>query len=137
MLRPRSRERGDLLPELLGDERDDRVGEAQRRLEHANQRAAGATLLRFAGGNLDLGDFQVPVAILVPHELVHRARRRVEAVLGERLGHGALGTLQPGDDPAVRRGEFHRSFSSSPVSWPSQFMSTKRVAFQSLLQKLR
>jgi hypothetical protein len=26
---------------------------------------------------------------------------------------------------------------SSPVSLPSQFMSTKRVAFQSLLQKLR
>ena len=43
-----SSERRDLLPQLFGDERDDRVRETQRRFQHAHQRAPRATLLRFA-----------------------------------------------------------------------------------------
>ena len=69
--------------------------QAQRRLEHADQRAARGALLRLvAAGELHLGDLDVPVAVLVPDELVDRARRHVEAVGGERLDHLALGALQ-------------------------------------------
>ena len=98
--------RGDLLPQLFGDERDHRVGQPQDGFEHADQRAAGAALL---GGvarlDLHLRDLQVPVAELVPDELVDRGGDVVQAVLGEALGHVGFGALERRDDPVVGRGE--------------------------------
>ncbi len=80
--------------------------QAQHGLEHAQQRAAGGALLR-RGARLDLhlGELQVPVAVLVPDELIHRARDQVEAVGVEVLGHLGLGALQARHDPAVGEGE--------------------------------
>ena len=42
------RERRHLLPQFLGDEGNDRVGEAQHGFQHAHQGAAGGALLRSA-----------------------------------------------------------------------------------------
>ena len=113
--------------------------EAQRGLQHAHQRAARAALLRFVAlGELLLGDLDVPVAVLVPDEAVDRAGDVVEAVLGEALLDFGLGALQRADDPAGPTVESSTgAYSSSPQSLPSVFISTKRVAFHSLLQKLR
>ncbi len=98
-----ARKRRDDLPEILGDERDDRMRQTQRRLEHAQQRTPGRALLRVGPGlHLNLGDFDIPIAVLVPHELVDRAGGIVETVLGEALFHLRFGLLQQAHDPAVR-----------------------------------
>src|SRR6478752_3980217 len=80
-------ERGDALPELLGDEGHERVQRTLQRLEHLAQRALGAALggaARRLGLQHRLGQLQVPVAEVVPGELVERARGEVEAVVTER-----------------------------------------------------
>ena len=82
------------LPQLFGDERRDRVRQAQYHFQRANQRAAGSALLpRSASLNLHLGNFQVPVAKSVPHKLVNRVGHVVQAVLFKALGHVGLGLL--------------------------------------------
>jgi hypothetical protein len=82
------------------------VRQAQDRFERADQRAARGALLRFVAGlDLHLGDLQVPVAVLVPDELVDRVGHVVQAVFGEALGHLGLGLLQQRDDPAVGAAE--------------------------------
>jgi hypothetical protein len=86
LLRLAAGDRGHRLPQLFGDERDQRVGQAQDRFQRADQRAAGAALLGFVAGlDLDLGDFQIPVAELVPDELVDGLGNEVETVVGEVL----------------------------------------------------
>ena len=100
------RQRRNLLPQLLGDERNDRVRKAQRRFEHAQQRAPGRALLRVGPGlHLNLRDFDIPVAVLVPHELVDCAGGVVEPVFGKPFCHFRFGFLQQADDPAVGLGK--------------------------------
>ena len=124
------------------------MGQAQHGFQHAHQGAAGAALLGLVAGlDLHLGQFQIPVAVLVPDEFVDGLGEQVEAVVGEVLRDFLLDALQPADDPAVGEAEFERvreppqagpfCWCSRARSWPSQFISTKRVAFHSLLQKLR
>ena len=61
-----------------------RVGQAQHSFQRADQGPAGAALLCFVTGlDLDLGDFQVPVAELVPDEFVDGLGDQVETVVGE------------------------------------------------------
>jgi hypothetical protein len=47
-----------------------------------------------AGLDLHLGDFQIPVAELVPDEVVDRVGDVVQAELGKALGHFGLDLLQ-------------------------------------------
>ncbi len=54
-----------------------------------------------AGLDLHFGDFQVPVAELVPDKVVDRVGHVVQAVVGKALGHVGLDFLQARDDPAV------------------------------------
>ena len=69
-------DRSDGLPQFFGDERDQRVGQAQHGFQRAHQRPAGAALLGFVASlDFNLGDFQVPVAELVPDELVDGSGR--------------------------------------------------------------
>ena len=59
------------LPQRFGDERNHRMREAQHRLEHAQQCAArGALLVRLTRLDLNLGEFEIPVTVFVPYELV-------------------------------------------------------------------
>ncbi len=79
----------------------------QQRLQGANQGAARATLLRcVALVDLHLGDFQVPVAELVPDQVVNGVGHQVEPVVGKTLRHGGFDALQARDDPAVGLAEF-------------------------------
>jgi hypothetical protein len=71
------------------------VGQAQNRFQRADQRAARGALLGFVAGlDLHLGDFQVPVAELVPDEVVDGVGDVVQAELGKALGHFGLDLLQ-------------------------------------------
>ena len=54
---------------------------AQRRLQHAQQGAAGGALLLWGAGlDLHFCQLEVPVAVLVPDEAVDGLRRQIEAV---------------------------------------------------------
>jgi hypothetical protein len=80
--------RGHLLPQFFGDEGDDGVRQPQDGFQRADQRAAGGALLGLVAGlDLHLGDFQVPVAELVPDEVVNGVGHVVEPVLGKASGH--------------------------------------------------
>jgi hypothetical protein len=71
--------------------------QAQHGFQHPHQGAAGGALLGFrALLHLDLGQFQIPVAVLVPDEFVDRAREQVEAVVGEMLGDLGFGASAGG-----------------------------------------
>src|SRR5207245_538700 len=74
------------LPDLLGDERHERMQEPQGRLEHANERRLRARALAGVLGVVEgqLRDLQIPVAELVPQELVQRGGRVAEPVFLER-----------------------------------------------------
>ncbi len=96
------------LPQLLGDKRDERVRQAEDRFEHAHQSPSRRALpCRVAVGELDLGEFDVPVAILVPHELVYHPGRQVEAIPFQVRRNLRFGFLQPADDPPVGERQLH------------------------------
>ena len=78
---PRQRRRA--LPDFLGDEWHERVGESQYGFQHLDQRTPGAPLFRFGTTAIRehwLRQFQVPVAVLVPGEFVDGLGGLVEAV---------------------------------------------------------
>ena len=98
----------DFLPKCFGDERNDRMGQPQNRLQRANQGAAGGALLGLAAGlDLHLRDFQVPVAELVPGKVVDCVGDVVEPVFCKALGHVGLDNLELGRDPTVGLAESH------------------------------
>ncbi len=82
------------------------MGEAKRRFELADQHRPGAPRGRrvafaFRTLQLDLGHFDIPVAILVPDEFIESARGEVEAVIVDVLGDVLLGLLQATEKPAI------------------------------------
>ncbi len=92
------------LPDFFSDERHERMRQAQGHFQHAYQGATGAALAfdrRVFVPQHWLGQFQVPVAILVPDELVECLGCQVEAELVELAGHFGFGALQLRDDPAI------------------------------------
>src|SRR5450830_273130 len=102
-------QRREALPDFFGDERHERVRQAQRHFENAHQGATGAALTfdrRVFVPQHWLGQLQVPVAILVTAELVHGLCGQVETELVELAGHFGFGALQLRDDPAVGQGQF-------------------------------
>ena len=103
-------QRRQALPDFFGDERHERVRQAQRHFQHAHQGATGAALAldrRVFVPQHRLGQFQVPVAILVPDELVQGLGGQIETELVELAGHFGFGALQLRDDPAIRQAQFN------------------------------
>src|SRR5450830_474065 len=101
-------QRRQALPDFLGDERHERMRQAQGHFQHAHQGATGAALAfdrRVFVPQHRLGEFQVPVAILVPDELVQGLGGQVETELVELAGHFGFGALQLRDDPAISQGQ--------------------------------
>ncbi len=87
------------------------MSKAQHGFQHADQRPPRAALLGVVTGlDLDLGDFQIPVAELVPDKFVDRLGEQVEAVVGEMLLDFGLDALQLADDPAVGETELEPGF---------------------------
>ena len=84
--------------------------DAQRGFQHAQQGAPGAGLLRVAGcaGEHRLDQLQIPVAEVVPDEVVDRLRGKIEAIAVELLRDFCLETLQARHDPAIRLRQLDR-----------------------------
>ena len=151
--RPAAGHRRDALPQLGGDERRDRMQQAQHRLEHADQRAPRRALLatRVAALQLHLGDLEVPVAVLVPDERSRSRWRRCRAGTRRSPAATAASTrCSSPRDPAVglreasgSRGTAGRARTrpwcapSGRSPGPRSSSARSGVAFQSLLQKLR
>ena len=68
--------------------------------EDAAELVGLSSVLR-AGLQLHLGELDVPVAILVPHQLVDRFRGQVEAIRGEMACNLGLRALHAAPDPSV------------------------------------
>ena len=79
-------QRRDAQPDVLGNEGHQRMQRPQQRFQHLQQGAAGGLLRGRIGGLLQhrFDDLQVPVAVLVPGELVERAGGEIEAVFVKR-----------------------------------------------------
>ena len=128
------------LPDLLGDERHDRGGSA--RNSDSSTPVPGAPgaapggLRRIGVVQHRLGQFEVPVAVLVPGEFVDRLCRLVKAV-GLDASVTACLVLRAGVTGSSDRPASAPVAPSTAQSWPSVFINTKREAFHSLLQKLR
>ena len=99
---------GDLLPEFLRDERNDRMSEAQNRFEHRHERVTRGAAGRFVALELDFGELKVPVAVLVPDEGVDGIGGNVETIVGIGLTNVTDGLFELAQDPAVDEGERHR-----------------------------
>ena len=118
---------GHVRPQLLGDERDHRVGERERLAQHVQQRAPDTVVVELAA----LDQLQVPVAQLAVDEVVEAERG-----LGEVEALDARRGRRP---CACRRDRIQRS---STVARPRRGLarrarpsvsSTKRDALKSLL----
>src|SRR3569623_2728842 len=100
-------------PYLFADERHQRMDQAQYGFEHVHQRTAGAAA---AGGAAVLGvehrlaEFEVPVAELVPGEIVNCLCNQVETIGLAVFACLPRYELQPREYPAIGEAEFHVAF---------------------------
>ena len=111
------------------------------------QGVAGARFFGFIGvgfGKHGFDQLQIPVAILVPEEFVHRLRGEVEAVAGKGFAHGSGGAVKRAVDPAVGGAFFGkgRGGDGLPVGLHEdeaggipQFVAEVAVAFDALQVK--
>ena len=96
------------LPDGLGDERNNRVRQAQQTFQNGHQRVTGAAQLRLGTAvHYRLGQLQIPVAELVPGELVQNACGNIEAEAVQRFAVGFDGLVEFRQDPAVRQRQGH------------------------------
>ena len=98
------------LPDFLADERRQWMQRAQQRLQHPDQREPRAALVGFARGvrlQHGLGKLQIPVAVIVPGEIVEGGRHHVEPVVGKTRLHARDGRGQTRRDPSVREAQAH------------------------------
>ena len=126
-----------MRPQFLRHERHDRVQQLVDLVEHEGHRRLALGLGRLVVAHEDrLQQFEIPVAEQVPDEAVGSTGRLVETVRGDAVGDVARRARQFGQDPAVdRQLGVVRARTSSLRATP--FISAKRVAFQSLVPKLR
>lgn len=90
-----------VIPDLLGDKRHERVHQANGGVEHKDQVALGLqTALALQAG---LGDLDVPVADLIPEELLHAASHVAKGVVLDALGDHLDGLGQAAEHPSVGR----------------------------------
>ena len=104
-------ERRDALPDLLGDEGHERMQRALQRLEELGEGAqrplARPRPPRCVGLQHRLRQLEVPVAEVVPGELVERAGGIVEAVVAVGRFHRRQHAAEARADPAVGDRELH------------------------------
>ena len=108
---------------------------------------AGARFFGFIGivlGKHGFDQLQIPVAVLVPEEFVHRLRGEVEAVGGKGFAHGGGGAVKRAVNPAIGGAFFGkgRGGDGLPVSLHEdeaggipQFVAEVAVAFDALQVK--
>src|SRR5438445_7343797 len=93
----------DRLPDFLGDEWHEWMRESQEWLETFQKALARAGCRRgtFVGQNR-FGEFEIPVAVLVPDEMIECVRGFVEPVGFQRGSHFPCAVMQTAEDPPVR-----------------------------------
>ena len=84
---------------IIGCSRRNAASSTRTKVRRVVRRVVGA-----AGLDLHFGQFDIPVAIVVPHEFVQRLRDQVEAVGFKCFGGGGFGLLQAADNPLVGEG---------------------------------
>mmetsp|Transcript_21638 Transcript_21638/g.62991 ORF Transcript_21638/g.62991 Transcript_21638/m.62991 type:complete len:366 (+) Transcript_21638:365-1462(+) len=94
-----------LLPERLGHKRHEWVEKAQAGVEDVDQDPPGLQLLFRAPTHPRLGRLDVPICVLVPHELVDLLPDVGHAVLLESLSDGVNELVALGDDVALGHGK--------------------------------
>ena len=93
---------GEPVPDLLGDERDERVEEPQHPVQHVDEhRARGVTALGVRALQRGLGELDVPVAEGVPGELVEGRGGLGELEAAQRVVHLGRDPLGAREDPPV------------------------------------
>ena len=98
---PFRRQLGQRPPELLGDERHERVEQAEHLVEHRGQHLArGGSAVVVAQARLD--QLEIPVAGVVPEEVTGRGdcARRVVVLEGAACT-SAVAAAQAGENPAI------------------------------------
>ena len=93
------------LPDFFGNERHDRMQQAQRRLEQIHQVRTGSLRRALVGAFFEiqarLDQFQVPVAELSPEEVVDAIRRLVEAIGRRARRSHRRDAIEARENPAV------------------------------------
>ncbi len=117
-----------LFPQLFGDERHHRVQQMQRTMQHPERGGARLGLRRFISAIQDrLDEFEIPVAVGAPDELVAGVRGVVEAELLEGGGDAARGFRKLRDDPAVDREPVRRGIEALRVAALVHLAEARRV----------
>ena len=76
--------------------------QSQYGFKHPDEGPAGSALSRgVVILKLHLGEFHIPVAILIPHKLVDGIGDIIKTVFGEPPGDLRFGSLKQADDPFV------------------------------------
>ena len=105
---------GERLPQRLGDERHHRMQQLQQRVEDRGQHRRG---VRDSVGQLHLGEFEVPVAELIPCEVVERFAGAAELVVVERRIHLGANLFRRGRGSSGRRRSDRRRRAAAQ-GWP-------------------
>src|SRR5699024_5813674 len=96
------------LPDGFGDERNDRMREAQQTFQYSHQRMASTAQFCFgATVHYRLGQLEIPVTELVPGELIQNACGDIEAEAVQRFAVRFDGLVELRQNPAVRQRQRH------------------------------
>src|SRR6185437_7931195 len=91
------------VPDFVGDERHDRMQQAQRCLEQCDEVGA-RTLLADTVVEPRLDQFDIPVAELTPEEIVNRVRCLIETICRQRFVYCTCNAVEARKNPAVLEG---------------------------------
>jgi hypothetical protein len=84
------------------------MGQTQNGFQGADEGASRGALLRWPTGlDLHFGDFQIPVAVLVPHKFINGRGHIVQTVFFKAVGDIRFHLLQHRGNPAVGLAELH------------------------------
>ena len=93
---------GQSLPDLLGDEGHEGVQQLEHVGEDVAQNLLGPDLaVLVVALEAGLGQLDIPVAVVIPNEVVDLLRGHAQLVLVHVLGDLADGTVELGEDPLV------------------------------------
>src|SRR5262249_25299632 len=109
------------LPDLLGDERHEWMKESEPVIHHMNQHVDARSPLgrtRAGAGQSRLDQLDVPVAELVPDEMVDQVRGVMETEFFQGLGKLARHAVQPVQDPSIFKRELSSALSAQIVAFP-------------------
>ena len=90
------------LPQHLGDERHDRVQQLEQRVQDSSKNCGG---MRDTFCKLHFSELEVPVAELVPCEVVQRFACAAELVVVQRRIHLGANLFHPPQNPAIGIGQ--------------------------------